>query len=78
MASPHSTLNDRARGGRSAQEAHEKWQKLPPGVERALMKWADMMEASGFPPRLDLFKAMAALLAQKRADEGDPELANLG
>ena len=37
------------------------------------------MDASGFPPRLDLFKGMAAHLAQKRADEeDDPSLAILG
>ena len=62
MVSP-TPLNDRARGKRSKHEAHEKWENLLPGVERALARWADLMDASGFPPRLNLFKAMATLLA---------------
>ena len=55
-----------------AAKAHE-WQQAPPAWQ-----WAARMDASGFP-RLDLFKGMAAHLAQKRADEeDDPPLAILG
>ena len=37
---PWSTLNDRARGGKSRQKAHEEEQALPPAIEKALEKWA--------------------------------------
>ena len=37
---PRSTLNDRARGGKSRQKAHEEEQTLPPAIEDALAKWA--------------------------------------
>ena len=43
----------------------------PRWVERGLEQWAVPMDASGFPPRLDLFKGMAVHLAQKSADEED-------
>jgi hypothetical protein len=43
------------------------------------VKWVAQMESTAFPPRLDLFEAVAAHLAQQRAeDEGDPKLATLG
>ena len=32
-------------------------------MEDALLQWASELDAQGFPPRLDLFKAMAAELA---------------
>ena len=55
----HSTLNDRARGGKSRWKVHEEEQTLPPAIEDALAKWAQKMDDHGFPPRLDIFKAMA-------------------
>ena len=76
---PRSTLSDRARGGKTRQQAHEDYQALTPGMERALTEWVDSWDARGFPPRLDLFKAVAAQLAERRAEEeGDPALAELG
>jgi len=52
---------------------------VPLSVERASERWAIKMDTQGFPPRLDLFKAMAAHLAQKQADEyDDPSIAELG
>ena len=36
------------------------------------------MDDQGFPPRLDIFKAMAQELAEQNAEQkGDPKLANL-
>ena len=35
-----STLNDRARGGKSCRKAHEEELILPPAIEDALAKWA--------------------------------------
>jgi hypothetical protein len=59
-------------------ESMEDYQALLPYQEKALIKWVAQMEATGFPPRLDLFKEVAAELAKKRAeDEGDPELAKI-
>ena len=65
---PRSTLNDRARGGKSRQKAHEEEQALPPAIKKALEKWALEMDDHGFPPRLDIFKAMAKDLAEKNAE----------
>ena len=74
-----STLNNRARGGKSRQKAHEEEQALPPAIEKALEKWALKMVDHGFSPRLDIFKAMAKDLAEKNAEQmGDPKLAKLG
>ena len=76
---PRSTLNDRARGGISRRKAHEEEQALPPAIEDALEKWALKMDEHGFPPRLDIFKAMAQELAEKNAEQmGDPARAKLG
>ena len=76
---PRSTLNDRARGRKSRQKAHEKEQALPPAIEDALEKWAQKMDDHGFPPRLDIFKAVAQELAEKNAEQmGDPNRAKLG
>jgi IS5 family transposase len=76
---PRTTLGDRLRGGLSMRQAKAGKQALLPYQEKALVKWVAQMEATGFPPRLDLFKAVAAELAKKRAeDEGDPKLAKIG
>ena len=48
-------------------------------MEKALKQWVDTWGERGFHPRLDLFKAVAAQLAERRAEEeGDPSLAELG
>ena len=50
-------------------------------MEKALEKWVDIWDECGFPPRLYLFKAVAAQLAERRAEEEvdlDPSLAELG
>ena len=76
---PWSTLSDRGRGGKTRQKAHEDYQALTPGIEKALEQWVDTWGEHGFPPRLDLFKAVAAQLAERRAEEeGNPSLAELG
>ena len=62
---PQSTLNDRARGRKSRQKAHEKEQALPPAIGDALEKWAQKMDDHGSPPRLDIFKAVAQELAEQ-------------
>ena len=47
--------------------------------EKALEQWVDTWDEHGFPPRLDLFKAVAAQLAERRAEEeGNASLAELG
>ena len=38
---PRSTLSDRARGGKMRQKAHEDYQVLTPGMEKALEQWVD-------------------------------------
>ena len=53
---PQSTLSDRFRGIHSHHEAQQKCQAISQAVERSLIRWVDDMDASGFPPRLDLFK----------------------
>ena len=76
---PRSTLNDRVRGGKSRRKAHEEEQTLPPAIEDALAKWAQKMDDHGFPPRLDIFKAMAQELAVQNTEQtGDPIRANIG
>ena len=76
---PRSTLSDRSRGGQTRRRAHEDYQTLTSGMEKALVKLADAWDKHGLPPRLDLFKAAAAQLAERRAEEeGDPLLAELG
>ena len=48
-------------------------------MEDALVKWVDTWDEREFPPRLDLFKAVATQLAERRAEEeGNPLLAELG
>ena len=70
---PKTTLYNRFRGMTSWQKAHEKYQVLSPGMEDALLQWASELDAQGFHPRLDLFKAMAAELAtsQQTANASD-------
>ena len=76
---PRSTLNNRARGGISRRKAHEEEQALPPAIEDALQKWAQKMDDHGFPPRLDIFRAMAQELAEQNAEvTGDSTQAKLG
>ena len=46
-----SVLCDRAsRKRQNRRQAHEHQQKLPPGTEKALAKWCQDMDDSGFPP----------------------------
>ena len=76
---PKSTLCDRARGMQSRQKAHEDYQALPPAMEDVLKKWALRMDSQGFPPRLDIFKAVAKKLFQQQLDNSnDSEPKNLG
>ena len=63
---PKSTLCDRTRGTLGRQKAHEVYQALTPATEDALEKWTLQMDAKGFPPRLDLFKATAEKLFQQQ------------
>ena len=43
------------------------------------MKWAQKTDDHGFPPRLDIFKAMAQELAVQNTEQtGDPTCANIG
>ena len=81
---PHnSPLVNRFRGMTSRQKAYEKYQVLSRSMEDALLQWASELDAQGFPPRLDLFKAMAAELATSQQTAETPSLcsnlpANLG
>ena len=70
---PKSTLCDRARGMQSRQKAHEDYQTLPPAMEDALKKWALRMDSQGFPPRPDIFKAVAKKLFQQQLDPRNGE-----
>jgi hypothetical protein len=48
-------------------------------AEIALENWCKQLDDWGFPPRMDLLKSMAQVLAKHRADqENDSKLANLG
>ena len=73
---PKTTLYNRSRGMTSRQKAHENHQALTPGMEDAPLQWAGELDVLGFPPRLDLFKAMAAELASQQAGSSLP--VNLG
>ena len=66
----HFTLSDRLRGILSQHEAQQKCQAISPAVERSLIRWVDDIDASGFPPRLDLFKTTAVRLVSE--EEGPP------
>ena len=72
---PRSTLSDRFRCVPPHHEAQKKKQPPPPAAERSLVSWVDDMDASGFPPRLDLFKAVDARLV---SDDGGPSLVSPG
>ena len=74
-----STLSDRARGGKTRRQAHEDYQILTPGMEKALKEWVNTWDEGGFPARLDLLKAVAAQLAESHAqEEGASSPARLG
>lgn len=74
-----STLNDRWKGARGRREAHSEQQKLPPMAEKALERWCQQLDDWGFPPRMDMLREMANILAWQRTEqEGDPKLAVLG
>ena len=47
------------------QKPHEAYQALTPAMEKALNEWALKMDVQGFPPRLDIFKAVVEKLAQE-------------
>jgi len=48
-------------------------------MEKALEDWCKKLDDWGFPPRMDLLRAMAGALAQIHIEEEeDPELAHLG
>ena len=65
LAFPKTALYNRFLRMPSRQKAHENHRVLTPGMEDALLQWAGELDARGFPPRLDLFKAMAAELASQ-------------
>jgi len=76
---PRTTLKDRAYGGATHKEAHAHQQKLPPSAEKALEDWCKQPDDWGIAPHMDLFEAMALVLAEQRAvEENNPELAKLG
>ena len=52
------------------QKSHEAYQALAPAMEKALNEWALKMDAQGFLPRLDIFKAMAEKLTQEEGRDG--------
>ena len=62
---PRSTLSDRLRGIPSRHEAQRKHQAISAAVERSLIRWVDDIDASGFPPRLDLLNGTAARLVSE-------------
>ena len=53
------------------QKAHEDYQALTPAMGDALKKWALRMDSQGFPPRLDIFKAVAKKLFQQQVDDSN-------
>ena len=55
----HSTLSGRLGGVSSRHEAQQNCQAISLAVERSLIRCVEDMDASGFPPSLDLFKATA-------------------
>ena len=75
---PKSTPSNRAEGRQCCQKAHEVYQSLNPVIEDALKKWTLQMDSQGFPPRLDLFKAIAEKLFQQLQDSSDSEPKTLG
>ena len=75
---PKSTLSNRAEGRQSRQKAHKVYQALSPAIEDGLRKWTSQMDSQGFPPRLDIFKAIAEKFFQQLQDSSDSELKTLG
>ena len=76
---PKSTLSNRAGGRQNRQKAHENYQALSPAMEDALRKWTLQMDSQWFPPRLDIFKAVAEKLFQQQLqDSNDSEAKALG
>jgi len=74
-----SALSDQERGSLTCQQSHAHEQRLTPVKEKALKDWCKKLDDWGFPPRMDLLRAIAGALAQilTKAEE-DPELAHLG
>ena len=66
---PRSTLNEEVRGGKARRKAHEKEDILPPAIENAFEMSVQKMEVHGFPPKLDISKAMAQELAEQNAEQ---------
>ena len=62
----NSTLSNRAGGRQSRRKAHEDYQALSPAMEDALREWMLQMDSQWFPPRLDIFKAVAEKLFQQQ------------
>jgi DDE superfamily endonuclease/Tc5 transposase DNA-binding domain len=62
-----STMNRRAHGGLSRQEANEPNQFLTAGEETALVKWITQTTASGYPVRHSLLRDMALEIKKERA-----------
>ena len=60
-----STLYNRSQGMQTHQKSHEAYQALTLAMEKALNGWALKMDAQGFPPRPNIFKAVAKKLAQE-------------
>ena len=74
-----STLNGWSKGRKSWQRAREEEQTLSTAGENELEKWTQKIGSRGFPPRLDIFKAMAQDLAGKNAEQmGDSKHAKPG
>jgi transposase len=64
-----STISRRVRGGLSAQQAHEKEQKLYPSEENALTEWCQRLSRGGFSVRHNMVRDMAEYLLNLRASE---------
>lgn len=62
-----STMNRRANGGLSRQEANEPNQFLTAGEEAALVQWITQATASGYPVRHALLRDMALEIKKERA-----------
>ncbi|KAL7266418.1 hypothetical protein RUND412_011039 [Rhizina undulata] len=77
---PKLTISNREREAtKNRRTAHKHQQKLPPPIERALVKWVEQLNEWGFPPRIDILKGIAAAFAAKCSkEEGDPSLASFG
>ncbi|KAL7267038.1 hypothetical protein RUND412_010389 [Rhizina undulata] len=66
------TLNYRYNGQRqSRREATEHLRLLSPGQERAIVRWCQRLDDWGLPPRTDLVKQMAQMLASASPENKD-------